>query len=269
MKLPSNVSSMIKWLGNKSAHLGEMDGMCRHVGYKRNTVRVRGTAQTQALWEPGKHNARHGFLNRSRSIWTIISVAATCSRALARFTYVCAHLDDTYVYTYVSTYSACSSCPVPRTAYPPRSTGQWLAASTAPFRSTPLRTASRSLRPSPLAPPPPPLISTRCPSLRLLFYVLYNALPHLVRLFFPSFVRVTLAESSPVFRRLQCATAPLFSRLLSPSLSVSFRSSVPAPTRAGIPARSSLFRGSVPSLFQSGAFPRLTGIFGAAPFGYR
>lgn len=61
----------------------------------------------------------------------------------------------------------------------------------------------------------------------------------------------------------------LFSRLLSPSLSVSFRSSVPAPTRVRTPARSSLFRGSVPSSFQSGTFPRLTGIFGATPFGYR
>lgn len=66
-----------------------------------------------------------------------------------------------------------------------------------------------------LARPSPPLISTRCPPLRLLSYVLYNALPHLVRLFFPSFVRVTLAESSPAFRRLQCATAPLFSSPLS------------------------------------------------------
>lgn len=82
--------------------------------------------------------------------------------------------------------------------------------------SVPIYSASYSLPfPSSLARPPPPLISTRCPPLRLLFYVLYNALPHLVRLFFPSFVRVTLAESNPVFRRLQCATAPLFSSPLS------------------------------------------------------
>lgn len=86
--------------------------------------------------------------------------------------------------------------------------------------------------------------------------------------FLRSFV-LLLSRASPAFRRLQCATAPLFSSPLSPSLSVSFRSSVPAPTRARTPARSSLFRGSVPSPFQSGAFPRLTGIFGATPFGYR
>lgn len=134
--------------------------------------------------------------------------------------------------------------------------------------STPIYSASYSLLfPSSLARPPPPSISARCPPLRLLSYVLYNASPHLVRLFFPSFVRVTLAESSPAFRRLQCATAPLFSSPLSvPIRFLSlFRSRPHQDTRA----LSSLFRGSVPSPFQSGAFPRLTGIFGATPFGYR
>jgi len=127
----------------------------------------------------------------------------------------------TYTCTYVSTYvySACSSCPVPRTAYPlvPRVNGSLprLLCSDLLRRSTLLRTPLSPLFPSFLARPPPPLISTRCPPLRLLSYVLYNALLHLVRLFFPSFVRVTLAESSPAFRRLQCATAPLFSSPLS------------------------------------------------------
>lgn len=80
---------------------------------------------------------------------------------------------------------------------PPRSTGQWLAASTAPLRSTPaLYSASYSL-PFPPSLDPSLLPSpARCPLLRLLFYVLYNASPHLVRLFFPSFVRVTLAEAA-------------------------------------------------------------------------
>lgn len=57
----------------------------------------------------------------------------------------------TYVSTYV--YSACSSCPVPRTAYPlvPWVNGSLprLLRSDLLRRSTPLRTASRSLRSSP------------------------------------------------------------------------------------------------------------------------
>lgn len=119
----------------------------------------------------------------------------------ARFLYAActdAHLDATYVYTYVRKY-VCVLCMLFLSGTPhglsSRSTGQWLAASTALFRSTPLRTAP--LFPSSLARPPPPLISTRCPPLRLLSYVLYNASPHLVRLFFPSFVRVTLAREQP------------------------------------------------------------------------
>lgn len=112
-------------------------------------------------------------------------------------------LDGTYVYTYVRkctyVYSACSSCPVPRAAYPlvPRVNGSLarLLRSDLLRRSTPLRTASRSLRPSPAH--PHPLIFIQCPPLRLLSYMLHNASPHLVRLFFPSFVRVTLVESKP------------------------------------------------------------------------
>lgn len=181
--------------------------------YKRST---RGPARRRAAsWEPGKHNARHGFLNRSRSIWTIISVA----RARILHMYVActdARLDGTYVYTYVLTY-VCVLCMLflsgtPR-GLPPRSTGQWLAGSTAPLRSTPaLYSALRSL-PFPSSFASHSLIFTRCPP--LLSYMLYNASPHLIRLFFPSFVRVTLAVSSPAFRRLQCATAPLFSSPLS------------------------------------------------------
>jgi len=105
-------------------------------GYARSSA-----AQTQASWEPGKHNARHGFLNRSRSIWTIISVAAT--RAFAFYVcglYTDAHLDATYVYVYVCKY-VCVLCMLFLSGTPhglsSRSTGQWLAASTALFRSTP------------------------------------------------------------------------------------------------------------------------------------
>jgi len=135
---------------------------------------------------------------------------ATCTNA---------HLDATYAYTYVRK-SVCVSCMLFLSSTPhglsPRSTGQWLAASTAPFRSTPaLYSASYSPPSVPL--PARPLLSSplECPPLRLLSYMLYNASPHSVRLFFPSFVRVTLAEGSPAFRRLQCATAPLFSSSLS------------------------------------------------------
>lgn len=154
---------------------------------------------------------------------------------------------------------------------PPRSTGQWLAGSTAPLRSTPaLYSASYSLPfPSSFARPPPPShlhpVSTSSSSLLRVTQCLAS-----LDSFVLSFVRscYSCREQARRFGDFN-ARQLLFSRLLSPSLSVSFRSSVPAPTRARTPARSSLFRGSVPSPFQSGAFPRLTGIFGATPFGYR
>lgn len=64
-----------------------------------------------------------------------------------------------------------------------------------------------------------------------------------VRSFVPSFVRVTLAESTPAFRRLQCARQLLFSRP-SPSL-FPFALPYPPPPAPGHPRlRSSLFRGS-------------------------
>lgn len=155
-----------------------------------------GAVQTQASWEPGKHNARHGFLNRSRSIWTIIYLLRlrVFARARARFTYVC----DLYgcafgryvrMYTYVCVLCMLFLSSTPH-CLPPRSTGQWLAASNAPLQSTPvLYSASYNLPfPSSLARPSSPLISTRCPSLRLLLYVLYNASPSLDS-FVLSFVR--------------------------------------------------------------------------------
>lgn len=49
---------------------------------KHKSTRGPARAQIQALWEPSKHNARHGFLNRSRSICTVISVARQRARAL-------------------------------------------------------------------------------------------------------------------------------------------------------------------------------------------
>lgn len=131
-------------------------------------------------------------------------------------------------------------------------------------RSTPLRTASRSLRPSPVR----PLLSSPLGVHLFVFSFTCYTMPCLtwfVCSFLRSFV-LLLPRAARCFGDFN-ARQLLFSRLLSPSLSVSFRSSVPAPTRVRIPARSSLFRGSVPSPFQSGAFPRLTGIFGAAPFG--
>lgn len=58
-------------------------------------------SQIQALWEPGKHNARHGFLNRSRSICTVISVVRQRAHSL------------TYVYMYAprtGVHLWCTSC---------------------------------------------------------------------------------------------------------------------------------------------------------------
>jgi hypothetical protein len=83
-------------------------------------------------------------------------------------------------------------------------------------------------------------------------------LPHFVR----SFVRVTLGREHPGVSETSMRDSSSF--LVSLSVPVSFRSSVPAPTRSLLS-----FPRLVPSPFQSGAFPRLTGIFGATPFRYR
>lgn len=191
----------------------------------------------------------------------------------ARFLYAActdAHLDATYVYTYVRKY-VCVLCMLFLSGTPhglsSRSTGQWLAASTALFRSTPLRTAP----PVPFV-PRQPAPSSHLRSVSTSSSSLLRVIQCLASLgsFVLSFVR-SCYSCPRAARRFGDFNARqlLFSRLLSPSLSVSFRSSVPAPTRVRTPARSSLFRGSVPSSFQSGTFPRLTGIFGATPFGYR
>lgn len=112
---------------------------------------------------------------------------------------------------------------------PPRSTGQWLAASTARLRSTPLRTASCSLRLS-LA---HPLFSSPLGVHLFVFSLMCYTMPRLTW-FVCSFLRSFVLLLPRAARRFGDFNARqlLFSRLLSPSLSVSFRSSVPAPTRA-------------------------------------
>lgn len=95
------------------------------------------------------------------------------------------------------------------------------------------------------------LSSSLCPPSS--FPPAYDTSPRLVRLFVPSFVRVTHPDAA--FRRLQCATASLFLSLyltlfhssLFPSVSVSFHPSVPAPTASGYP-RAPLFSAARPFL---------------------
>lgn len=146
---------------------------------------------------------------------------------------------------YIRVSRICSSCPAPAHGLPPRSTGQWLAGlGFAPIYSgAASRALRRSVRPLPFA------------IRRVHLFSAYNASPHFVRLFVPSFVRVTLAESTLV-RRFGDFNARqlLFSYLsisLSPSLflsiSVSFHPSVPAPTSSGHP-RAPLFSAARPFL---------------------
>lgn len=184
------------------------------------------------------------------------------------------YTDATYVYMYVCKY-VCVLCMLFLSGTPhglsPRSTGQWLAASTVPFRSTPaLYSASYGPPCSFRSSPGRPLLSSPLGVHLFVFSLTCYTMPCLTW-FVCSFLRSFVLLLPRAARRFGDFNARqlLFSRLLSPSLSVSFRSSVPALTRARTPARSSLFRGSVPSPFQSGTFPRLTGIFGATPFGYR
>lgn len=198
-----------------------------------------------------------------------------CPRA--RFTYVCGlygRAFGRYIRVHIRTY-VCVLCMLflsstPH-ALPPRSTGQWLAASIAPLRSTPaLYSASYSLRVPFVPRSSAPLLSAPHGVQLFVFSFTCYIMPRLTW-FVCSFLRSFVLLLPRAARRFGDFNARqlLFSRLLSPSLSGSFRSSVPAPTRARIPARSSLFRGSVPSPFRSGAFPRLTGIFGATPFDCR
>lgn len=125
-----------------------------------------------------------------------------------------AHLDDTYVHIRMCTLHALLvQYPALLTPSFHGSMARCLECS-APISRAIFRFVQS---PVPFVPRSPVLSSHLHPvsTSSLLFYVLYNASPHLIRLFFPSFVRVTLAESSPAFRRLQCATAPLFSSPLS------------------------------------------------------
>lgn len=98
-------------------------------------------------------------------------------------------------------------------------------------------------------PPPLPLSAPHGVHLFVFSFTCY-IMPRLTW-FVCSFLRSFVLLSPRAARRFGDFNARqlLFSRLLSPSLSGSFRSSVPAPTRARILARSSLFRGSVPSPF--------------------
>lgn len=158
----------------------------------------------------------------------------------------------------------------PHTAYPlvPRVNGSLpRLCSDLLRRSTPLRTTSRfPLSPSVV----PSLILRWCPPSSSLSTCTMLRLTRSVRSFVPSFVRVTLAESTPAFRRLQCARQLLFSRP-SPSL-FPFALPYPPPPATGTPAPPLL---SFPRLSfllprpNPDAFPRLTGIFGATPFDYR
>lgn len=120
----------------------------------------------------------------------------------------------THVYTYVSTYvypRMLFLSGTPR-SLPPRFHGSMARTLRSDLlrRSTPLRTASRSLRPRPRRSSPLPVSTSS----------LLRVIQCLASLgsFVLSFVRSCYSlrrESSPVFRRLQCATAPLFSSPLS------------------------------------------------------
>lgn len=93
----------------------------------------RGPRTDTCVMRVSKHNARHGFLNRSRSICTVISapVHEHHIRIHPIWAFTC------WCYT---------SCMGTQCTYslPPRSTGQWLCASTS-LRSASLRSASYHL----------------------------------------------------------------------------------------------------------------------------
>lgn len=174
----------------------------------------------------------------------------------------------TYVRTYV--YSAWSSCPVPRTAYPlvPRVNGSLprLLRSDLLRRSTPLRTASAF----PSLPSPPPLSAPHGVHLFVFSFTCY-IMPRLTW-FVCSFLRSFVLLLPWAARRFGDFNARqlLFSRLLSPSLSDSFPALPFLPPPAPGYPRAPLFSAAPsPSPFRSGAFPRLTGIFGATPFDCR
>jgi len=184
------------------------------------------------------------------------------ARARARARYICTRLVRTrarmYIRGIVRVQPARSSCPF---GLPPRSTGQWLAAS-ALLRSTPdslLRFVRSPVLSLPLARPRshPHLLPVHFSSSALCVRPFAS-----LRSFVRSFVRVTLGREHPGVSETSMRDSSSF--LVSLSVPVSFRSSVPAPTRSLLS-----FPRLVPSPFQSGAFPRLTGIFGATPFRYR
>jgi len=185
-----------------------------------------------------------------------------------------AHLDATYVYTYVRKY-VCVSCMLFLSSTPhglsPRSTGQWLAASTAPFRSTPaLYSASYSSPPRSLASSPPPHVSTRVSTSSSSLLHVIQCLASLGS-FVLSFVRSCYScRGQPGVSETSMRDSSSFLVSSLRSYPFPFALPFPPPLASGHP-RAPLFSAapSLPRPFQSGTFPRLTGIFGATPFGYR
>lgn len=168
----------------------------------------------------------------------------------------CIRTIHTCTRTYVRVYVLCmvflSSTPH---GLPPRSHGSMarcLDCSAPIYSGALLRFVQppRSLRPSLVSAPLSPSTQLHTVSTSFVFSFTCYVMPRLTW-FVCSFLRSFVLLLPRAARRFGDFNARqlLFSRLLSPSLSGSFRSSVPAPTRARIPARSSLFRGSVPFPF--------------------
>jgi len=233
-----------------------------------------GAIQTQASWEPGKHNARHGFLNRSRSIWTIIYLLRlrTCVRARVCIlhTYAAcmdAHLDDTYIHIRMCTLPALLvQYPALLTPSFHGSMARCLECS-APISGAILRFVQS---PVPFVPRSPVLsshlhpVSTSSSSL-LRVIQCFASLDSFVLSFVHSCY--SCREQPGVSETSMRDSSSFLVSSLRP-YPFPFALPFPPPPAPGYP-RTSLFRGSVPSPFQSGAFPRLTGIFGVTPFGYR
>lgn len=164
------------------------------------------------------------------------------------------HSGDTYVYTYVrmcTLHGLLVQYPARLTSSFHGSMARCLDCSAPIYSGALLRFVQppRSLRPS-LVRSPLPLLSAPHGVHLFVFSFTCYIIPRLTW-FVCSFLRSFVLLLPRAARRFGDFNARqlLFSRLLSPSLSGSFRSSVPAPTRARIPARSSLFRGSVPFPF--------------------